>query len=275
MSGWHLANPAQFWGGAHPGPWTDRNGALIEGNFNVWTGTNSSGNRYPGYTLGTEYPIAGMTNMYYDWMAKSYHHKSTGMRLFAMSEPLRVLGPGQAVPARWYTGLPASQSNVPGQIGGGATTPGGVSFVLDQVGAGSASFWGQSSEVASTQLSSVLGATAASLINFTISPTAALAWQLNFTGNVIGGGQLTFGYSESSLSGLDESALRIYHYTTANGWKPLSVLSRNPTANTITVRTDGFSPFMLGGPVPEPATYLMLLPAAVGAVALKRRWRRR
>src|SRR5205807_916388 len=141
-----------------------------------------------------------------------------------------------AVPSRWYTSLPASQTNVGGQVGGGTGTIGGINFVLDQTGAGSSSFWGQSSEVAKTDLSTVLGATPYSQINFNVPSTTARYWLLSFTGNIVGGGQLTFAYNQASLGGLDENALQIYHYTTAGGWQPLPVLSRNPAADTITVR---------------------------------------
>jgi len=137
MDGWQIApNATSFWGGANPGPYTDRNGVAINGNLNVWTGTGTNGYRYSGYTLGTDYPIYGQTNIYNQWLTASFQYKSTGSRLFALSEPLTVIGAGQAVPSRWYTTLPASQTSVVGQVGGGTGTVGGINFVLDQVGAG-------------------------------------------------------------------------------------------------------------------------------------------
>lgn len=275
LDGFQLApNATTFYESATvPGPYYDRTGHLIDGNFSVWTGSEEHGNRYTGYTLGTATPIFGWTNGYnHIWLAESIQDKSTGARLYALSEPLTVVGTNQAVPARWYTTLPASQSNVPGQVGGGSTTVGGISFILDQTGSGSSSFWGQSSEVAKTDLSAILGATPYSQINFNVPTSTARYWSLNFTGNVIGGGQLTFAYNQASLGGLDEAALQIYHYTSAGVWQPLSVITRNPAADTITVRTDSFSPFLLGSPtVPEPRTSWLLI---VGGLWLSTRQQR-
>jgi hypothetical protein len=261
LDGFQLApNATTFYESATvPGPYYDRTGTLIDGNLNVWTGSEDHGNRLTGYTLGTATPMQGFTNGYnHLWLAAGIQNNPANARLYALSEPLTVIGSNQAVPSRWYTALPASQSNVSGQVGGGSTTVGGISFVLDQVGAGSSSFWGQSSELPKSDLSAILGATPYSQINFNVPTNTSRYWLLNFTGNVIGGGQFTFAYSQASLGDLNEGALQIYHYASSGGWQPLPVVSRNPGADTITVRTDSFSPFLLGTPIPEPCTLALL-----------------
>ena len=68
---------------------------------------------------------------------------------------------------------------------------------------------------------------------------------------------------------MDEEELLVYHQLLSDGWEPLPILARDTVGNTLTVTTDSFSMFVLGG-VPEPATLGLLL---LGGLAMLRRKR--
>jgi hypothetical protein len=89
-------------------------------------------------------------------------------------------------------------------------------------------------------------------------------WDITFTGEADGPITLTLRYDAALLpAGVDESVLGILHYV-GGLWESLPVLGIDPAAQTITVRTDTFSPFVLA--IPEPATAMLLALGALGAL---------
>ncbi len=92
-------------------------------------------------------------------------------------------------------------------------------------------------------------------------------WDLKFDGSFTGPANLTFFYDESNLPpGFSESVFIIYHHNGAD-WEMLpSVVDSD--ANSITVSTDSFSPFLLG--VPEPSTPGLLLLSLLAGMSLRR-----
>ncbi|MCC7407708.1 MAG: DUF3466 family protein [Phycisphaeraceae bacterium] len=96
------------------------------------------------------------------------------------------------------------------------------------------------------------------------------AWDIDFTGEVGGLVTLTFHYDPSLLpADFDETTLGVLHYT-GGVWESLCVLAIDPEADTITVQTSGFSPFVLA--VPEPSTAPALV--IIGGLVMIRRWQR-
>jgi hypothetical protein len=103
-----------------------------------------------------------------------------------------------------------------------------------------------------------------------LAPTNPVSlWDIDFDGSFTGPVELTFNYDDTSLL-VPESELRIYHRNNQGEWSMLPVVDHDMDANTLTVRTDSFSPFALGA-VPEPATMSLL---AMGGLALLYRKRR-
>ena len=107
-------------------------------------------------------------------------------------------------------------------------------------------------------------------MNFTVSTSPAQCWSIGFDGTFSGTADLTFTYNDGSLL-IPESDLSVYHHNDVTGrWEALPVVGRDLVNNTITVRTDSFSPFAMGGPIPEPASMALL---SVGGLMFLRRRR--
>ncbi len=105
------------------------------------------------------------------------------------------------------------------------------------------------------------------LHGFEFDPAGSMAqvWDLGFDGDPAGEILLTFGYDEELIGDIPEDQLMIAHFA-GGQWELLDVAGRDAGANTITVRTDSLSPFVLS--VPEPATLALLL---TGGLTLLRR----
>jgi hypothetical protein len=108
-------------------------------------------------------------------------------------------------------------------------------------------------------------------VDFIVNTNPATVWSIDFDGTFSGSVDLTFTYDESGLL-MAEEHLRMYHHTAGGYWEQLPIIDRDLDANTITVRTDSFSPFALGA-VPEPGTVTLGLLTLAGVVC--RRPRRR
>ena len=118
-----------------------------------------------------------------------------------------------------------------------------------------------------TTLSTLASQTAP--VNFLLPTTSGLAqeWDLSFNGTFTGSATLTFHYDPSTLApGLDPSTLQIEHFTSGQ-WVALSGIV-DPVADTITVSTNSFSPFVLAA-VPEPSALAFL--SLAGASVLRRK----
>ncbi len=87
-------------------------------------------------------------------------------------------------------------------------------------------------------------------IDFLIPTDPVQLWDLNFSGEFEGNARLVFTYDDSDLIS-DESVLQIYHQLSDGAWEVLPKLDQDIDANTITVETGSFSPFIVGS-VSEP-----------------------
>jgi PEP-CTERM motif-containing protein len=145
-----------------------------------------------------------------------------------------------------------------------------ASFTSNSSGTLSVSY----NEVSETDFdSAVASIDGAGQVNFQLpgAGNQVQVWYVADTGNFTGPVTLVFQYDPAGLSIAQQDALYIEHYT---GGEWVDIFGTVDTADdTITVTTDSFSPFALGGPqsVPEPASFSML---GIGSVALLRRNRR-
>jgi hypothetical protein len=152
---------------------------------------------------------------------------------------------------------------------GGAATAGGLDIVLDvQSGEGvlSASY----EEASGAEIGSLFEALTFDLPN----GASSSLWDITGGEGFDGLAEITFGYDPALLPpGFDETRLAIFHLEGGSWTELLGTV--DPTANTITVSTSSFSPFVLGvTAVPEPGTAL-LLSGGLAALAARRRARSR
>jgi len=105
------------------------------------------------------------------------------------------------------------------------------------------------------------------------------AWDVSFTGSLSNSATLQFHYDESLLSAYflaHENELGIWHFDhDLQGWEFLRD-SIDTLNNTITVTTDGFSPFVLGSNAPatvtpEPASLFLFGLGGLGLCVARRR----
>lgn len=94
-------------------------------------------------------------------------------------------------------------------------------------------------------------------------------WLVDFSGGLGAAAEMTFAYDEATLP-FPEEDLRVSHWTDAGGWEVMEgVLDTD--ADTITILTTGFSPFVLS-PVPEPGIALAVLAVLVASMLRRRSW---
>jgi len=106
------------------------------------------------------------------------------------------------------------------------------------------------------------------------------AWDLEFGSGSFTTAQLVFGYDDTGLTLAQEQGLFVYHRV--NGEWVAEATTVDTVANTLSITTDSFSPFLMAGVpgsaplsasiVPEPSSGLLL---AMGLVALSARRKRR
>lgn len=95
-------------------------------------------------------------------------------------------------------------------------------------------------------------------------------WMIDFDGT-FNSAELTVHYNDTGMTLEEEAGLGLWHRdSVTGGYKFLDVLARNADENWLTVRAEGFSPFVIGS-LPEPATASLLL---IGGLAALRRRRR-
>jgi glucose/arabinose dehydrogenase len=171
-----------------------------------------------------------------------------------------------------FTVLPTG-TNVSGQVSGGPAVVGGTAVTFDNITL-SEEF---GSQYVVEPISSLDAGIAAS-INFPLASDPVQRWQVDFFGEFTGNATLTFHYDDLNLL-VPESELNIYHLVNDN-WELLPVVSRDALGNLITVTTDSFSPFLLGGTlsasagiVPEPGTLLGVCCCTLGLLTVRKRRR--
>lgn len=171
-----------------------------------------------------------------------------------------------------FTVLPTG-TNISGQVSGGPSVLGGTAVTFDNITL-SEEF---GSQYVVEPISSLDAGIAAS-INFPIASDPVQRWQVDFFGEFTGNANVTFHYDDLNLL-VPESELNIYHLVN-NNWELLPVVSRDALGNLITVTTDSFSPFLLGGTlsasagfVPEPGTLLGVCCCTLGLLARRRKGR--
>jgi len=110
--------------------------------------------------------------------------------------------------------------------------------------------------------------------DFSFLPAGSILqhWELEFDGTFDGLATLVFGYDDTFFPvGFNELSLTIYHQSSEGRWVPLEVVSRDTWRNTITVLTDGFSPFALGVSIPEPCVIILMGPAFASLLSRRRK----
>ena len=143
---------------------------------------------------------------------------------------------------------------------------GGVDFLFDNVTTG-----GTVSAEHRYQTDAGLYPLAMSDYNFVVSGNPSEWWEIEFDGAHTGKVELTFCYRDENITGREQD-LQVLHQLSDNSWEALTKLGQDMAANTITVETWSFSPFVMGYAVPEPASLTALL-AVAGLGALRRRRR--
>jgi hypothetical protein len=94
-------------------------------------------------------------------------------------------------------------------------------------------------------------------------------WDLEYDGSFGGDAELELTYDDSILGGESEYSLGIFHFSSSLGkWHLLDTLEHDLLSNRLRVKTDSFSPFILGytGYVPEPASGALLALAVFTAI---------
>jgi len=147
---------------------------------------------------------------------------------------------------------------------GGDTAPGGVEAGFDDTGGGTLT--GEWIPVAPDETLDDL-AEDPGAIDFALASSPVYAWDIDYDGSFSGCPsaafpscvELTLAYDDATLDE-PESDLEVYHHVPVTmgctlsvdcGWLLLPKLDQDLVADTITVATDGFSQFMLGGaPLP-------------------------
>ncbi len=159
-----------------------------------------------------------------------------------------------------------SGTDVQGSTGGGIEMVGGVDFVLDEVTDGG-TFSAESFETPINGLPQEL----LDDISFFVASVPVQVWDIDFDGTFTGVATLTFAYDDSSLI-LPETELVVFHLLPDDTSEILPTIAHDLEANTITVETTSFSPFVLAA-VPEPSTFSLagIGLAFLGIATLRRR----
>jgi hypothetical protein len=154
------------------------------------------------------------------------------------------------------------------QLNGGSDEIGGIDALFDEI-TGEGEFSADYREVPVDEV----GPEYFDVVNFFLPTDPVMMWDLEFAGEFSGDIEMTFCYDDSNFIGIfTEETITVYHKLPDLTLEPLPVVARDLDANTITVLTSGFSQFVIGSPVPEPATMSLL---ALGAcLPLFRRKRR-
>lgn len=147
--------------------------------------------------------------------------------------------------------------------GSGAAAAGGIDVLLDQVGAEGEMTADYATWSPEDFALAMLGDPAdLEAVRGSVGDMLQ-AWDIGFTGEVGGLVTLTFHYDPSQLpADFDETTLGVLHYS-GGAWERLPVLAIDPEADTITVQTSGFSPFVLAVPEPSSATALLVIGALI------------
>jgi hypothetical protein len=167
-------------------------------------------------------------------------------------------------PPHIATGTASGGSNQSVVAAGRSPTAGNVQVVFSTTSGGTLT--NTNSLLTPSGLGSNIGT-----VNFELPTSDGLAqtWDLVYTGTFTGSATVTFHYDLSDLSpSIDPTDLQIEHYTNGQ-WVSLSGIV-NPIADTITVSTNSFSPFVLAA-LPEPGSLMIL--AGGGLLLLRRRQR--
>ena len=148
--------------------------------------------------------------------------------------------------------------DIPISVGEGSGTPGGLDAVFDDV-TGGGSFTSEYIQVPQNDLDDLLGGINSGAANFAIGYDPVQLWDINFDGEFSGPVEVTFGYDDTNLTLQQEQNISIWHFED-NEWVSLPKIGIDTTANTVTVITTSFSPFVLSA-VPEPSTSVLALAA--------------
>ena len=166
----------------------------------------------------------------------------------------------------------AAGSGASTTLGGGASQTGGVAATFSEVtGAGEMIAHYGNESTGDFALQFLTDPAAMDPVAGMVPGDNAQHWLVDFEGGTFTGPvTLTFCYDDTLLPpGFDENQLVLLHYTDG-AWETLTPSAINTTLNTITFDTDSFSPFVLGTPVPEPCSAMILAISACGLLKRKR-----
>lgn len=152
-----------------------------------------------------------------------------------------------------------------GSVNGGAGVPGGIDYHF--LGSNSSGqLFAEFSLADAGEIAERIAAGEFGALSFAVPGRVLQIYDLEFEGSFSGGVQLTFGFDPSALSLANAGSLHIYHWTDGS-WVDLGGIV-DIAGGRITVVSDSLSPFALGAPVPEPASWILLL--AGGALVARR-----
>ncbi len=162
-----------------------------------------------------------------------------------------VIAPGTPPAPLAATDSIGAGSGVTGSVLGGASTPGGIDALFLSTTGGTLQV-----EARFGPPGLIDDLLVADPVDFAIPTDPAVFWALDYDGLNSLPVVLTFGYDDGDLApGVSENDLQILRFVPPFGgctddvdcgWVPLTKLSQDVAANTITVETPGFSEFGLG-----------------------------
>lgn len=148
-------------------------------------------------------------------------------------------------------------------LGGGTSTAGGIETLFPELAEP-----GTLNAVYTFRTAAELIAEYGSLPGGLVGDETMQLWQVDFSGTLGAPAEMTFAYDEGLLPFAEED-LRVSHWTDG-GWDVMQGVL-DVDANTITISTGSFSPFVLT-PVPEPGIALAVLAVLVASMLRRRSW---
>lgn len=151
---------------------------------------------------------------------------------------------------------PDGEGGASGSTNGGSLVPGGVDYSFETID-GSGTFYAEYEVEDADGIQELIALGEFGPITFQIPGSQLQLFELEYEGSFEGMVTLTFGYDPALLpESFDPLNLRMFHWN-GTTWDNLGG-TVDPFNHTITVSTNGFSPYAVGA-VPEPGTWATML----------------